>query len=180
MDLIAFYSVVSGLSFTLLGLWWVVAQRHKEWFFVPERRRMAYVVSLQFMLPGSMSLLSLVDPLSSAFWRVVFTLAGLAGIVGAVLMSDAIRIEFGRGRLGALLLGIGLPVYALVVLIAVAPDVSTLVSLEPRQAEGVLMALVVLLGINAAWFLTMEPTEEERRAHEESLPASDGRAPETD
>lgn len=172
MDLVAFYGVVSGLSFTLLGLWWVVAQRHKDWFFVPRRRRMAYVVSLHFMLPGSMSLLSLVDTQSSVLWRIVFTFAGLAGIAGALLVSDAIRTEFGRGRLGAALLWVALPVYALIVLVAIAPDVSSTVNLDPRQVEGVLMALVVLLGINAAWFLTMEPTEEERREHEAAQAAA--------
>lgn len=166
MDLVAFYGVVSGLSFTLLGLWWVVAGRHKQWFFDVRRRRMAYVVSLHFMLPGVMSLLSLVDPQGAVFWRVVFTIAGVAGAAGAVLMSDVIRSEFGRSRLAAMLMWVALPVYVVFVVVAVAPGVSTVVNLEPRQVEGVLMALVVLLGINAAWFLTTEPTAEERTAHE--------------
>jgi len=169
MDLVAFYGVVSGLSFTLLGLWWVVAGRHRQWFFDARRRRMAYIVSLHFMLPGVMSLLSLVDPQGAVFWRVVFTVAGLAGAAGAVLMSDAIRSEFGRGRLAAMLMWCALPVYVVFVLVAITPDVSEVVGLEPRQVEGVLMAIVVLLGINAAWFLTTEPTVEERIAHEATL-----------
>jgi len=40
MDLTAFYATVSGLGFTLLGLWWLVADRHEEWFADRERGRM--------------------------------------------------------------------------------------------------------------------------------------------
>ena len=164
MDIVAFYGVVSTLSFTLLGLWWVVAERRKAWFLVPARRRMAYVVSLHFMLPGTMSLLSLVDPVCAPLWRIVFTLAGAAGATGAVLVYDAVKEEFGRQRLGAAVLWIALPVYVLVAVVAVFPRVSDVVDLQPRQLEGILIALVVLFGINAAWFLTTEPTAAERAA----------------
>lgn len=164
MDIVAFYGVVSTLSFTLLGLWWVVAERHKQWFLVPGRRRMAYVVSLHFMLPGTMSLLSLVDPIRAPLWRIVFTLAGAAGAAGAILVYGAVREEFGQRRLGAAMLWVALPVYVLVAVVALAPQVSDAVSLEPRQLEGVLIAIVVFLGINAAWFLTTEPTAAERAA----------------
>lgn len=156
-DLVAFYAAVSGLSFTLLGLWWLVADRRRHWFEQPKQRRMAYVVSLHFMLPGTMSVLSLVDPTGTVFWRLVFALAGVAGIVGALLVSSTVRTEFGRRRLGAGMLWIGLPVYTLVTAVAVVPDLASLVGLEPRQLEGILIALVLLLGINAAWFLAMEP-----------------------
>lgn len=156
-DLVAFYATISGLSFTLLGLWWVVADRRREWFADRRHRRMAYVVSLHFMLPGSMSVLSLVDTTGSFFWRLVFALAGIAGVVGALMVSSAVTTELGQDRLAAVMLWISLPVYALVVAVAVVPDVAAMVSLAPRQLEGILIALVLLLGINAAWFLSTAP-----------------------
>jgi hypothetical protein len=156
-DLVAFYATIAGLSFTLLGLWWVVADRRKQWFVNPHHRRMAYVVSLHFMLPGAMGVLSLVDPAGSFFWRLVFTLSGVAGIVGAVMVSSAVRSEFGYRRLAAGMLWVALPVYALVVAVALAPDLADLVDMAPRQLEGIFISLVLLLGINAAWFLSTTP-----------------------
>jgi hypothetical protein len=55
------------------------------------------------------------------------------------------------------MLWVALPVYALVVAVAVVPDLASIVSMSPRQLEGILIAVVLLLGINAAWFLTTAP-----------------------
>ena len=156
-DLVAFYATVSGLSFTLLGLWWVVAERRRTWFDNAHHRRMAYVVSLHFMLPGAMSVLSLVDSTGTFFWRLVFALAGIAGMVGALMVSSTITSELGQRRLAGVMLWIALPVYALVVAVAAVPDLSAIVSMAPRQLEAILVALVLLLGINAAWFLSTAP-----------------------
>ena len=155
-DLVAFYATVSGLSFTLLGLWWVVADRRRTWFEDPHHRRMAYVVSLHFMLPGAMSVLSLVDT-GTFFWRLVFAAAGLAGIVGALMVSRTVSTELGSRRLAGAMLWVALPVYALVVAVAAVPDLAAIVSMAPRQLEAILVALVLLLGINAAWFLSTAP-----------------------
>jgi hypothetical protein len=164
MDVTTFYGIVSGLSFTLLGLWFVVADRHKDWFHVPVRRRMAYVVSLHFMLPGTMSVLSLVAPEIPAVWRIVFALCGVAGILGVVLIADALRDEYGRARLAAIVMCVSLPLYVLVLLFAMVPQVSGAVGLQPRQAEAILIAGILLLGLHAAWFLTTEPTVEREEA----------------
>ena len=155
-DLVAFYATVSGLSFTLLGLWWVVADRRRQWFLTARHRRMAYVVSLHFMLPGTMSVLSLVDT-GTFFWRLVFALAGAAGIAGALMVSTTVGTELGSQRLAGAMLWVALPVYALVVAVAVVPDLAAIVSMAPRQLEGILIAIVLLLGINAAWFLSTSP-----------------------
>ena len=57
MDTGTFYATTSAVSFTLLGFWWVVVQfRHDEMTQDPGRRRLAFVVSLHFILPGLMSL----------------------------------------------------------------------------------------------------------------------------
>lgn len=157
MDVAAFYGVVSGLSFTLLGLWFVVADRHKDWFRVPVRRRMAYVVALHFMLPGTMSVLSLVAPEIPVVWRIVFALCGIAGVSGVVLIAQALRDEYGRIRLAGITMAVALPIYLFVIVFAVAPQASAFTGLQPRQVEALLIAGILLLGLHAAWFLTTEP-----------------------
>jgi uncharacterized membrane protein len=164
MDVAAFYGIVSGLSFTLLGLWFVVADRHKEWFRVPVRRRMAYVVSLHFMLPGTMSVLSLVAPEIPAVWRIVFALCGIAGVAGVVLIADALRDEYGRSRLAAVIMCVSLPLYVFVILFALVPSAAGWLGLQPRQAEAILIAGILLLGLHAAWFLTTQPAPEHEEA----------------
>jgi len=57
--------------FTLLGLWFIVVQTcHAECRRSAVHRRRAYGVALHFSLAGLMSLLSLVDPASTALWRI--------------------------------------------------------------------------------------------------------------
>jgi hypothetical protein len=66
-----FYVAFATVCFTLLGLWFIVVQtRHAECRRSAVHRRRAYGVALHFSLPGLMSLLSLVDPASTALWRI--------------------------------------------------------------------------------------------------------------
>jgi hypothetical protein len=66
-----FYVAFATVCFTLLGLWIIVVQtRHAEWRHSGIHRRRAYGVALHFSLLGLMSLLSLIDPASTALWRV--------------------------------------------------------------------------------------------------------------
>jgi len=104
-----------------------------------------------------MSVLSLVDSTGTFFWRLVFALAGIAGMVGALMVSSTITSELGQRRLTGVMLWIALPVYALVVAVAAVPDLAAIVSMAPRQLEAILVALVLLLGINPAWFLSTAP-----------------------
>jgi hypothetical protein len=70
-----FYVAFATVCFTLLGLWIIVVQtRHGEWRQSPVHRRRAYGVALHFSLPRLMSLLSLVDPASTALWGISFAL----------------------------------------------------------------------------------------------------------
>lgn len=160
VDQTAFYATVSGLGFTLLGLWGVVADRHREWFADRRRAAMAYVIALHFMLPASMSLLSLVAPELPLVWRTVFTLMGLSGLVGAVLVW---RGESGRrptlSRVAVLL---GVPVYAAVVAVALFPGLTGLTELTPLQVEAFLVCAILLLGLNASWFFSHEAPEPAR------------------
>jgi hypothetical protein len=85
-DLTAFYGIISGVNFTLLGLWWVAVQELKH-LRQTGAGRMAYIVSLQFLLPGTAALLSQVAPKVTGLWRGSFTLAGVPSIDTAVAKS---------------------------------------------------------------------------------------------
>src|SRR5690606_24378675 len=74
MDVQAFYAVIGGVSFTLLGLWQVVVTSRKDWRLSPQRRMLAYTVALHFLLPAMMSVLSMVAPGEPIIWRVVFSI----------------------------------------------------------------------------------------------------------
>ena len=77
-----FYVALATVCFTLLGLWIIVVQtRHGEWRQSVVHRRRAYGVALHFSLPGLMSLLSLVDPASTALWRISFAIVAAGGVL---------------------------------------------------------------------------------------------------
>jgi hypothetical protein len=89
-----FYATVAQASFTLLALYWVLLQlRHDEWFGDHAYRRSAYDVSLYFLLPGMMSLLSLLAVEEPRIWRVSFV---VFGVVGAL---ESVFVMLRRGRL---------------------------------------------------------------------------------
>lgn len=152
MDLTSFYATVSAVGFTLLGLWWVVVDKHPEWFERQDTARMAYVVSLQFIIPATSSLLSLVAPDAPAVWRTVFTVLGIVGVVGAVMVSRTLAHQ-GRG-VSIMALLVSLPVYLGVILVALVPNVGSGVGLTGLQLEAFLVALVLVLGLHAVWFFT--------------------------
>src|SRR5688500_1784198 len=63
MDQTAFYGVVTTINFTLLGLWWLAAKDRVDLFGrSAATRRTAYLVSLQFAIPATVSLLAQVAP----------------------------------------------------------------------------------------------------------------------
>jgi len=155
MDLAAFYGILAGLSFTLLGLWWVACQAHREWTTTGVGRGMAYVVSLHFVLPGAMSLLSLVAPDVPAIWRITFTVAGALGLIGTVLIIATMR-RTARAESGliGLLQWVAVPAYAAITLIAAFPQLVSGLDLAPIQLEAILLVLLVLLGTQTAWVVT--------------------------
>lgn len=160
MDLSAFYAVVSGINFTLLGLWWVAAPKLSEiGVDTAFGRRMAYLVSLQFVIPGTVSLLSQIAPNVPGLWRVSFTAAGLAGAVGSVMLSTALAKMPGQKLISTLMAVAAAPLYAVVALVAAIPPLTenTGLALSALQVEGVLLCLLVFLGVQAAWVVAMAP-----------------------
>jgi hypothetical protein len=152
----AFYGTAAGLCFTMLGFWWaVVTFRHTELTSSHAGRRFAYLVSLYFLIPGITSTLSLLTG-SAALWRLVFTAAGVLGMVSVIA---ALRFDAPLGAIRALARWswLAIPFYALVTLIAIVPDIARSgLGLEPLQVEGFLIVAVMFLGSQLAWFLFMQ------------------------
>lgn len=159
MDTGTFYATTSAVSFTLLGFWWVVVQfRHGEMTQDPGRRRLAFVVSLHFILPGLMSLGALLTGDAPLVWRLTFGSAGIAGMAAVVLASRGVKDPTGVIAAIGRYEWIALPLYAILTLIAIRPEfVRSTLSLEPLQIEGALMTLLVFFGIVFAWALFTEP-----------------------
>ncbi len=157
MDIAAFYAVVAGVNFTLLGLWWVAVHERVD-LKDAAARRMAYVVALQFMVPGTASLVSQVAPDVTTIWRVTFTLAGLAGAAGVLLVAPVLRQAAARTSALVLLI-FGVPLYLAVTLVAAVPGVHEAVSdqLTGLQTEAIMFSLLVLLSVQVAWTVAMTP-----------------------
>jgi hypothetical protein len=153
MSLGSFFGVVSTVDFALLGLWWVTVQTRADL-----RRqgatggRMAYVVSLQFIVPGTASLLAQVDPAVTTVWRVSFAIAGVTGITAIVLLVPALAASGELTVARSLRFG-AIPLYTLMTFIAVFRLPSD--TLSALQVEGILFCLVVFLGTQVAWAAAM-------------------------
>jgi hypothetical protein len=162
VDIATFYTTVSAISFTLLGLWWVVVQTREEWRRIAARRRMAYVVSLHFLLPGAMSVLSLIAPDVTFLWRVTFATAGILGMIGAVTVLRTVREEYDAPRAARIIEWVAIPIYGLVTVVALVPELLANLgsSLQPLQIEGLILTILIILGVQLAWILMVEPTRE--------------------
>ena len=147
-----FYGSMAQISFTLLGLWWVVVQFKYQDFMRDRRRRIqTYDTSLYFVLPGIMSLISLLTT-TGLLWRITFTTAAVLGAVEAgFLLATTRRAQGSRLWRGAHYAGGTL--YLLVALFAVAPGLAEDIGLHLRtlQVEGLFLALIIFLGVQSSW-----------------------------
>jgi hypothetical protein len=152
-----FYRSVATVSFTLLGLWWLVVQgRYQGGDGARGARRHAYGIVLFFLLPGVMSLISSINADLSTLWRVAFGACAVIGIVefGLYLATSGPR------TIGAMMLrACGLVLYALIAAIAIHPALVTDLGLRlaPQELESVLLGLLILVGANLAWLGLTEP-----------------------
>ena len=159
MDTATFYATTSAVSFTLLGFWWVVVQfRHDELTHDPGRRRLAFVVSLHFVLPGIMSLGALLTGDAPIVWRLTFGMAGIAGMVAVVLASRGVTEPTGAIAAIGRWEWLALPLYAILTIVALSPDLLKGTQLAALQVEGIVMTLLVLIGIIFAWLLFTDPS----------------------
>jgi hypothetical protein len=162
VDTQAFYSTVTTISFTLLGLWWVVVQARSTLWRKAVHRRMAYAISLQFLLPGVMSLLSLVAPDVTWLWRSSFAIAGALGFVAAIYYARTLRDELDCPPIVRLVEWVVVPIYAVVTIVALFPELVTSLGLDlkPIQIEAMILSILVFLGVQAAWVLLIEPPKD--------------------
>ena len=120
---------------------------------------MAYVISLHFVLPGSMSVVALAAPSESVVWRTSFALAGTFGVAAIVFITQILREEHDTPRLARLFQWIVLPLYILVALLAVVPELPAAVGLPVTvlQVESVILTVILFFGVQSAWVLMVEP-----------------------
>ena len=157
-----FYGAFSPACFALLGLWLVIVQiRLPEWQGSAVHRRRSYGVALHFALPGIMSLLALVNPQDSAFWRVSFAIIAFGGaIVLATVRGFPVRAGQ-PGAAEAAALGhpdqLGLAAYIAAILIYLLIGVLAFKGgLAVLRTEAILLTLLIFLGFNAAWLLLFD------------------------
>ncbi len=165
MDESSFYGVVSAINFTLLGLWWVVIQERVDvggHDFAA--RRMAYFVSLQFVILATVSLLAQVSPSVPYVWRIAFTLAGVAGGIGVWMLARELLRSTDAEVVPYVFAAVGIPLYILVIVVALCPtQINDLGwSLKPIELEGLLISALVFLGVQEAWVVSMTPKRKEK------------------
>jgi hypothetical protein len=174
-DLTSFYGAFTPLCFTLLGLWLVVVQtRHSEWRYSPFHRRRAVVLALNFAFPGTMGLLSLVDPGNQTLWRAAFACVALAAVV--ILTATLIRGSGGgqHSLLAALTTTFVVVLYGAIALVALAPKgVKNIgIRLTPLEVEELLLSALVFIAVNVAWLLMFDDVGLDESGKTEAQPAT--------
>jgi hypothetical protein len=159
VDTSTFYATTSAVSFTLLGFWWVVVQfRHDEMTQDRGRRRLAFVVSLHFILPGLMSLGALLTGDDLFIWRLTFGTAGVAGMIAVLIAARGIAEPTGAIAAIGRFEWLAFPLYIVLTVVAFRPElIRQYTALDPLQVEGLVMTFLVFLGIVFAWALFTEP-----------------------
>jgi hypothetical protein len=148
-----FYTTVAQTSFTLLALWWVLLQiRYEDWFSDAPYRRSVYDVSLYFLLPGMMSLASLLAVEQSWIWRASFAVFGSLGVAESALLMVRRGTLRAAGQLVRVADVLSLLLYGLVVLAAVWESLPADlgIDLRPLELEGLFIAALLLIGVTLA------------------------------
>ncbi len=157
-----FYSAAAQLSVVLLGFWWaVITLKRDEWLLDAARRRVAYYVTLHFLVTGVGSLVSILAAENSAIWRVAFGAGGAIGFVAALLIiGDVMRRRRGAATpVSAYSWALIALVYAAAAVVAIGgtPLVSRLgFDATAILIEGVLVAVLLFLGAQATWSVFVE------------------------
>lgn len=156
MDTTAFYAIVAGTCFALVGLWWSVVEKREEFFRDESARRLATGVNLSFLLPAVMSLGAQVGGSETPIiWRGVFVLTALTGLYVHIRLVR----QLPRGKQGIFLRAqwAVVLIYALVLIFGFRPQLAgTLFNLKPLQVEGLLLVLLVIMAHGLAWDVLMK------------------------
>jgi hypothetical protein len=169
MALQAFYQTVAQLSFTLLGLWWLVLQtKYQEWIGGASSWRMASNISLHFMLPGVMSLFAMLSVSNLLIWQIAFFIAGGAGLVATVVFrrgapqSASLSVGAGRVWVRWAVESLTYLLFAAIALVALLANAIHSLGLAALTIEGILVSLVVVLGLVLAWAYFVRPAASTR------------------
>ena len=156
-----FYSTFATVSLTVTGLWMYVASvRFRDWMADRDHFRRASAVSVQLAFPGLMSLFALINPASSVLWRVVFGV--VSGVAAMLLVALIMRSANRWARVNEIGNWIAVLIFALVVLVAFAPEVVDETGLPdaPRRAEFFLFCLLLVDGLVVAWTMLFREAQE--------------------
>lgn len=148
LTLAGFYTAFSPACFSLLGLWLVVIQINPDAWLDRPSQKQAYAVALYFAAPGTMSLLALIDPMSTVTWRVVFIIISVLGLAGMIWSGSPHRPQ----HPDALEVS-DQPVHWLAIGLYVAIAVLAVLPLQTLRIEGVLLTVLLLLGVHLALLL---------------------------
>ena len=156
MDLSAFYSLLAGTSFTLVGLWWVVVQSRPAWRADPARRRLAAGTYVSFLLPGLMATLAQISSDTPLLWRISFGSCALVGLWSTV---GLLRLERSGTTVGAFrrFRWVAVVLYLAILVLGVAPELARAAGLPPLVVGGILLVLLVVLAHGLTWDFLMEP-----------------------
>src|SRR5262245_37062926 len=162
-----FYETTATISFTLLGLWWIALQaKYHEWIADPLRPRMITIITLYFLLPGSMSLLALLAIENRLLWRIAFVVFCLVGVFATGLLAADARKATGEAqenptswnwRVMRWSCWIGVVLYILVAVVALGASTLADAGIQPLTVAGVFVTLIVILGLVLAWAYYVEP-----------------------
>jgi hypothetical protein len=159
-----FYSTTAQACFTVLSVWWVFLGLVKDRY----RRLMLYDISLYFLLPGLMSLVSLLAVGVPQIWRVAFAMAGVIGAVESVLLPIR-RAPHGDARLPTRAADwVSFILFAVIAVVAMRPTLlgTAGIGLRPLEVEGLLIAGLLVVGFSLAWLMFLATAGEAAGARE--------------
>ncbi|MFZ5855909.1 MAG: hypothetical protein ACOYZ6_03685 [Chloroflexota bacterium] len=150
MDTNTFYALFSTTCLALVGLWWnAVAGRIKA-FKEPGMKQAATGVYFSFLIPGMMGLGAQIAGVDSTWWRAVFIVGALAGIIvwmNIIRNAQKIGAGFLRGKRW-----IVIALYALILFGSLGADkLLSGTGITPIQVEAIWLCLLVLAGHAMSW-----------------------------
>lgn len=156
-----FYIAFSPACFALLSLWLVIVQLNDVWVKGDRAHHWrGYGVALYFALPGTMSLLALIDTKDPGFWRVSFAVIALSGAVVMIALQAPFWARTGLLPKSFEPIGSEQPmrrreiaILVVAVLLYVSIGVLALVHRSLLRQEAILLTILLFLGFNEAWLL---------------------------
>ena len=150
MDISTFYAVTAATCFTLVGLWWSVVKDHPEWMKDEATKRLAGGVYASFLIPALMSMGAQVGGEENIIWRLVFIIAGVAGIRSTTQLIQKTKAAEANGPFSKNRWALPL-LYGIVIFFAIFPGIAGVVGLKALQVEGLILVILVLIAHMLAW-----------------------------